>query len=43
MWLSLGALSSETTVLTANITLQNVGDLSSFAKIKVVPKGLTKI
>jgi len=42
MWLSLGALSAETTVLTANITLQNVGDLSSFAKIKVVPKGLTK-
>ncbi|EZA55841.1 hypothetical protein X777_04016 [Ooceraea biroi] len=38
MWLSLGTLSSETTALTANITLQNVGDLSSFAKIKVVPK-----
>jgi len=42
MWLSLGALASETTVLTANITLQNVGDLSSFAKIKVVPKGLAR-
>jgi len=42
MWLSFGALSSETTVLTSNITLQNVGDLSSFAKIKVVPKGLAK-
>ncbi|XP_072752042.1 uncharacterized protein [Anoplolepis gracilipes] len=38
MILSLGTLYSETTVLTANITLQNIGDLQSFAKIKVIPK-----
>ncbi|EFN61997.1 hypothetical protein EAG_01750 [Camponotus floridanus] len=35
---SLGTLCSETTVLTADITLQNIGDLYSFAKIKVIPK-----
>lgn len=40
MWLSLGTLSSGTKVLRTNIKLQNTGDLRSFAKIKVVPKGL---
>lgn len=40
---SLGTLCSETTVLTADITLQNIGDLHSFAKIKVIPKGLNKL
>jgi len=40
MWLSLGNLYSETTTLSANITLDNVGDLCSFAKITVIPKGL---
>ncbi|XP_072748129.1 uncharacterized protein [Anoplolepis gracilipes] len=38
MILSLGTLYSETTVLTADITLQNIGDLESFVKIKVIPK-----
>ncbi|XP_071567132.1 uncharacterized protein [Temnothorax nylanderi] len=37
MWLSLGNLYSETT-LSANIRLDNVGDLRSFAKITVIPK-----
>ncbi|XP_071641675.1 uncharacterized protein [Temnothorax longispinosus] len=37
MWLSLGTLYSETT-LSANIRLNNVGDLRSFAKITVIPK-----
>ncbi|XP_077269610.1 uncharacterized protein LOC143901305 isoform X2 [Temnothorax americanus] len=37
MWLSLGTLYSETT-LSANIRLDNVGDLRSFAKITVIPK-----
>lgn len=40
---SLGTLHSETTVLTADIILQNMGDLHSFAKIKVIPKGLSKL
>ncbi|XP_014468214.1 PREDICTED: uncharacterized protein LOC106741088 isoform X2 [Dinoponera quadriceps] len=38
IWLALGTLSSGTTALRANITLQNTGDLCTFAKIKVVPK-----
>lgn len=41
--LSLGTLYSETTVLSKDITLQNIGDLHSFAKIKVIPKGLIKL
>lgn len=42
VWLSLGTLFSGTTKLRANIKLQNTGDLRSFAKIKVVPKGSVK-
>ncbi|XP_011153446.1 uncharacterized protein LOC105191620 isoform X2 [Harpegnathos saltator] len=38
IWLALGTLSSGTTVLRANMKLQNTGDLRTFAKIKVVPK-----
>ncbi|XP_029166883.1 LOW QUALITY PROTEIN: uncharacterized protein LOC114937540 [Nylanderia fulva] len=38
MGLSFGSLYSGTTVLTTEITLQNTGDLHSFAKIKVIPK-----
>lgn len=43
MWLSLGNLYSETMTLTANIRLDNMGDLPSFAKITVIPKGLAKL
>ncbi|XP_012220276.2 uncharacterized protein spd-2 isoform X2 [Linepithema humile] len=43
MWLKLGTLDSETTPLKANITLQNIGDLCSFAKIKIVPKGISPV
>ncbi|KMQ97930.1 centrosomal protein [Lasius niger] len=38
MGLSFGTLYPGTTVLTTDITLQNTGDLHSFAKIKVIPK-----
>ncbi|XP_071554145.1 uncharacterized protein [Temnothorax nylanderi] len=38
MWLSLGNLNSETTTLSANIRLDNSGDLRSFAKVTVIPK-----
>ncbi|XP_025986104.2 uncharacterized protein LOC105194166 isoform X2 [Solenopsis invicta] len=38
IWLPLGNLYSETTTLSANITLDNIGDLPSFAKITVIPK-----
>ncbi|XP_011874968.1 PREDICTED: uncharacterized protein LOC105565956 isoform X2 [Vollenhovia emeryi] len=38
IWLSLGNLYSDTTTLSANIRLDNVGDLRSFAKITVIPK-----
>ncbi|KAL6266761.1 hypothetical protein P5V15_003597 [Pogonomyrmex californicus] len=38
MWLPLGNLYSETTTLNANISLDNIGDLCSFAKVTVVPK-----
>lgn len=41
--LSLGTLYSETTVLSKDIILQNIGDLHSFAKIIVIPKGLIKL
>lgn len=41
MWLSLGNLYSETTTLSANIRLDNIGDLCSFAKITVLPKGIS--
>lgn len=40
MWLPLGNLYSATTTLSANIKLDNIGDLRSFAKITVIPKGL---
>jgi len=42
IWLSLGNLYSETTTLSANIRLDNVGDLCSFAKVTVMPKGLNQ-
>ncbi|XP_020290598.1 uncharacterized protein LOC109858098 isoform X2 [Pseudomyrmex gracilis] len=38
MWLSLGTLYSETTILKATFVLQNNGDLYSFATIKIAPK-----
>jgi len=40
MWLPLGNLYSETMILNAKIKLDNTGDLRSFAKITVIPKGL---
>ncbi|KAL6440928.1 hypothetical protein ACFW04_003374 [Cataglyphis niger] len=39
--LSLGTLYSETTVLTKEIILQNIGDLQLFAKIKIIPKDIS--
>ena len=38
LWLSLGSLNAGGT-LDARIKLQNTGDLCSFAKVKLTPKG----
>lgn len=39
MWLSLGMLNSGGS-LNAKIKLQNTGDLCSYVKIKLIPKGI---
>lgn len=39
MWLPLGKLSSGG-ILNANIKLENIGDLCSYAKVKLTPKGI---
>lgn len=39
MWLSFGMLNSENS-LNAKIKLQNTGDLCSYVKIKLTPKGI---
>lgn len=39
MWLSLGKLNSGE-ILKAKIKLENIGDLHSYAKVKLIPKGI---
>lgn len=43
LWLTLGTLSSGITTLETNFRLQNIGDLCTFAKIKIIPKGIQKL
>lgn len=42
MWLSLGILNSGSS-LNAKIKLQNIGDLCSYVKIKLTPKGILSV
>lgn len=42
MWLPLGKLNSGE-ILNAKIKLENIGDLYSYAKVKLIPKGISFI